>query len=253
MNQTTADRLHRINREFYRRRGEEFSVTRRRPWPGWARALEEYRARRRTPRPGGVLDLGCGNGRLSAFLAPALGADHLYLGVDASPPLLAEARRHPGRMPRSRFAVTDLLASSWPLAVDSLFTWVVAFGMLHHVAGSANRRRFMTRLGRRVAPGGMAAVSFWQFADHPRFRRRVVGWARDDRRRVEAGDFLLRWGDGDAVRYCHHVDDTEAGELAVASGLERVAVYRSDGEGGALNLYLLLARPASGEKPAPSD
>lgn len=244
MNQTTADRLHRINLEFYRRRGGEFSATRRRPWPGWIRALDEYRARRRGPRPGRVLDLGCGNGRLSAFLAPELGDDHLYLGVDASPSLLAEASRFLGRMPRGRFAATDLLASPWPVATG-VFTWVVAFGMLHHVAGRANRRLFMTRLARRVAPGGLATVSFWQFADRPRFRRRTVEWPGIDRRQLEDGDFLLRWGDGDAARYCHHVDDAEAEELAAASGLERVGSYRSDGEGGALNLYLLLARPAN--------
>lgn len=245
MDRQTIDRLRRINRDFYRARAREFSATRRRAWPGWRRALDVYRARR--PRPGGrILDLGCGNGRLGAFVAAELGADHHYLGLDASPALLAEARRFPGAFPGARFAAADLLAEFWPLASRRRadFTWIVAFGIFHHLPGRANRRRFIARLARHLAPGGVATVSFWQFGTEARFLERSVDRAGLDRRRLEPGDHLLRWGSGDEVRYCHHVDDAEAEELAAASGLERVAAYRADGDGGRLNRYLVLATAA---------
>ena len=44
MNQETVQALHRINRDFYRRCAAEFSASRRRPWPGWERALAAYEA-----------------------------------------------------------------------------------------------------------------------------------------------------------------------------------------------------------------
>ena len=249
----TAAALHRINRDFYRHRAREFAATRRRPWPGWRRALEVFRGRAVSGRTGAlrILDVGCGNGRLAAFLADRGGRDWRYLGLDASPELLVAARRRLGGHRRFLFAAADVVERGWPMAAHAWEAqWVAGFGLFHHVAGLENRRRLIRRLARRLAPGGLLTLSFWQFADRSRFARRLIDWREGlrlhapalDLADLEPGDHLLAWGDGSAVRYCHHIGDAEAAELVAASGLETLASFRADGESGDLNLYVLLAR-----------
>ena len=98
----------------------------------------------------------------------------------------------------------------------------------------------------------MLAISFWQFRADPRFESRLADWQEFNARasetvpleELEQGDFLLRWGDGDAVRYCHFASPGEAAELTAATGLERVETFRADGVSGELNLYHLMRKPA---------
>ncbi|MET3960288.1 SAM-dependent methyltransferase [Marmoricola sp. OAE513] len=71
-----------------------------------------------------VLDAGCGPGHWSAFMAEATRGD--VLGVDASPVMIASARR---RFPNARFVVGDLTAL--PLAggvVSGILAW---FSLIH--------------------------------------------------------------------------------------------------------------------------
>jgi hypothetical protein len=140
---------------------------------------------------------------------------------------------------------------------------VVAFGLLHHVPGLELRRQLLACLGRRVAPGGALAVSFWCFGELERFRRRRVPWSElgpKSSRTVnptpvagclatedflEDGDWLLRWGDGEALRYCHAASSSEIDSLAGAPGLPLCDDFRADGAGGTLNRYLIWCRPAA--------
>ena len=63
MNRVTVERLIALNREFYRSRAAEFDVSRRNPWPGWARVLDAIDRTRNVA----ILDVGCGNGRFGLF------------------------------------------------------------------------------------------------------------------------------------------------------------------------------------------
>ncbi|MDX1384935.1 MAG: class I SAM-dependent methyltransferase, partial [Thermoanaerobaculia bacterium] len=65
---------------------------------------------------------------------------------------------------------------------------------------------------------------------------------RIDPTRLEPGDYLLRWGDAGALRYCHHATDTEATDLAASLPLTPHATWRADGD---LNRYHLLRQPDS--------
>lgn len=239
MKASTVAILDGINREFYRTRAAEFSRTRKRPWPGWQRVfevVERHHDRARIP----VLDLGCGNGRLLPELIGAFGSRIDYLGIDASLPLLAEARGR--RLDRASFVAADLVSTGTrEIGQTGRFDLVLAFGLLHHLPSFALRRDLLVRAAELLARDGFLAVSFWQYGARGRFRSRILSWREHgvDPEAVERGDHLLAWGDRGAVRYCHFADPEEAEELVASVGLETVANFSSDGESGDLNLYFV--------------
>jgi len=252
----TAAALNRINLDFYDRQAAAFSATREAPWPGWRRVAEVVEESRQVAaaRPS-VLDLGCGNGRLARFLEERWRDRFGYLGIDVSRSLLdlAAARRSAADC---RFMRLDLLVEGLPAALPAApFDLIAVFGVMHHLPGAANRRALLRRAARLLAPGGLLAVSFWQFGDRERFRRRVVPWEEYNRAaaepidtsELESGDRLLAWGADSAdesravaVRYCCWVPPSEADRLLDRLPLEAVAGYSADGAGDDQNLYRLL-------------
>ncbi|HET9016530.1 MAG TPA: methyltransferase domain-containing protein, partial [Thermomicrobiaceae bacterium] len=94
------------------------------------------------PRPGErVVDLGCGTGHLTRAIADA-GAD--VLGIDASPEMVAQARRN---YPDLRFAVGDARDLRLDAPVDAVFSNAV----LHWVP---EPERVAASLSRALVPGG---------------------------------------------------------------------------------------------------
>lgn len=255
MKTETMMALDRINRRFYAESGDDFSATRQTAWPAWERVLDSYLGSRPGHHaPHSILDVGCGNGRFTAVLESTIEADWHWLGIDASL-VLAHAARHrtaAAAPHRTRVAVADVVGSRTVIdAGRAQFDLVVAFGLLHHIPSWERRRSLLLELADLTAPGGMLAVSFWQFGSEPRFEARFLPWAASnegasrgiDQNDLEPGDHLLRWGDGGAVRYCHHVDRVEASELTSATGLRRLETFRGDGASGLLNLYHLMQKP----------
>lgn len=231
MDEPTARRLNDLNRQFYQITAPDFDASRADPWPGWERLLPHLRA------PLSVLDVGCGNGRLGAFLAQRLGPGVRYHGLDSSPALLDRARTALAEI-ETRLDVWDLLDDPLP---NGPFDLVALFGVLHHVPGADRRRALVADLAARVAPGGLLAFAAWRFYDFPRFRARIVPWP--DEVAVEPGDYLLDWRRGErALRYCHAVDETEHAALVEAAGLAELETFCADGRPNAMNRYSLLKR-----------
>ena len=129
---------------------------------------------------------------------------------------------------------------------------VAAFGVLHHIPGASRRRQLLERMVERLGPGGLLTLAFWDFGADPRFAERELSVPEYNRtatrhldpEQLEPGDTLLRWGQpgGDALRYCHWVDEDEERELLEGLGLLPVAAFASDGRSQALNRYRVLAR-----------
>jgi tRNA (uracil-5-)-methyltransferase TRM9 len=271
MNRRTIDALNRINRRFYSKLSEEFSCTRKNPWPGWTRFVSVYQQYRVTDATGprlSILDVGCGNGRFLAFTANRLQQATRYLGVDMSLPLLAEARGGAVRGSRipAVLVATDLTSDRGLQCLKAECSdLVVAFGLLHHIPGRQLRQRLLSTLASFLAPNGVLAVSFWQFGDRERFLRRTIPWAdynrfaeeRIDPDELEEGDMLLAWGEmtpgesslsGRAARYCHFADAAAASQLVESLQMRTLARFFSDGRGGRQNLYYVLVNspgPAS--------
>ncbi|MCG8458692.1 MAG: class I SAM-dependent methyltransferase [Holophagales bacterium] len=252
-----------LNRRFYRRRAEAFARTRSRPWPGFARVISSLAARAEPGlgKPLQVLDLGCGNGRFGITLASEAGRlpplrDRAlrYLGADAEPALLEEARAaldplvREGSLDRAELCTVDLGQGAEAIravgGADRRFELIVLLGVLHHLPGRTFRRRALEALAGRLAPGGLLAASWWMLHHSPRFERKRVPWAvgapRVDPADLEEGDTLLGWsGEWDPPRYCHFPTDAELRDLESLKGTVAEQPFESDGPTGADNLYLL--------------
>ena len=266
MNTATQTALRRINRDFYSRHAADFDRTRHPGgWPGWRRVVET--AARATDGPLRVLDLGSGNGRFALFLEgnPDLRGHRpfTYLGIDLSAELIAHARTATAGLDHIGFQVDDIEKCPLDAATCDL---VVLFGVLHHLPGFDTRRRTLERAAAAVAPGGLLALTCWQFADDARFENRRLDWASEagvEPAELEPGDHLLRWGPAEGRRqsrrrsssrlrrqrvgrpahpvrrYCHHTDEAELNRLVAGMSQVETDRYRSDGPGGRQNLYSL--------------
>ncbi|MGY1600801.1 trans-aconitate 2-methyltransferase [Geodermatophilus sp. SYSU D00815] len=114
-----------------------------------ARPFAELLARVRAADPREVVDLGCGEGALTASLAARWPGARIT-GVDSSPEMLAAAARHAveGRV---RFVLGDV--RGW--TPDGPVDVVLSNAVLHWVPG---HEALLARWASRLAPGGEVAV-----------------------------------------------------------------------------------------------
>ncbi len=250
--------LNAINRDFYRQSAESFSDTRKRPWPGWARVVDQVarsrkRARFSESEPAiSVLDIGCGNGRFGVYAAREFGPGLTYRGLDASPELLSFARSALANVPASLIEhdlVTAPLDAVLPPSAGREHDVVALYGIMHHLPSRERRRALLAACGERLATGGILALTLWQFGARERFTKKIVPWKSAlarydiDLTQLEEGDKLLSWGAGtERFRYCHFAAPSEAEEWATLPGFELLDEYDADGQTGDLNHYLLLQR-----------
>ena len=227
-----------MNRAFYVKFAADFARTRR-GWPAGFKRILPYL------RPvANVLDLGCGNGRLLAFLAAA-GWRGRYVGIDSSPELLAAAAENAPDLQTS-FLQADLLSAEWPASLRGYVpAAITALAVLHHIPGAANRGRFLAQCAALLPAGGLLIISTWQFAASPRLRKRIVPWQavgiKDED--VEPGDYLVAWGEGAAGhRYCAAINEETLCGLTAGAGLARAETFYADGYEGNLNLYGVFMR-----------
>jgi len=241
MKPITLQRLNSINRLFYQTTAAEFDATRGRPWPGWE-VLVPYIKREPNGAAFSVLDVGCGNGRFGAYLADALELEIDYHGLDNNDDLLDYAAVTLRDAPGMAYTLERRDVVLNPPEIGA-FDLVVAFGLMHHIPGYANRQAFMQQLAARVKPGGVLAFACWRFYEYERFTKRLIDWPEDLASEVETGDYLLDWRRGEvAWRYCHYVDDAEHAALIDASGMHELHSYRADGADNRTNQYSLLRK-----------
>jgi SAM-dependent methyltransferase len=245
MTPQTRDRLLALNRRFYATHSDDFDRTRQRPWRGCERALAHVTV----ARPN-VLDIGCGNGRLIALLRARYPDGFAYTGVDFSAALLAMAR---ARGDDLRFIEADFVANDPERALPAgEYDLVALLGVLHHVPGEDARRALLAAAARRLAPGGVLALTLWRLdadarfarmrvpaADYPALGHELAVTCAD----FDPGDHLVYWGAAKvAVRYCHFTSGAELARLLAAAGLTCIDRFSADGAGDRMNDYVVLQR-----------
>lgn len=114
-----------------------------------------------------VLDLGCGAGRLAAYLTPHTDR---YVGFDISPHMLEECRRHFPNLPFVQGDMRDLSAFD-----DGEFSTVFAIFNLFDAVGHADRLRVLAEVRRILNPCGLLIFSahnrnYAQAAEGPRLQ-----------------------------------------------------------------------------------
>lgn len=230
-----AERLLELNQTFYGQLAEPFAVTRSRPQPGFERLLAYL------PEPcRRVLDVGCGAGTFGRFLSKHREVAR-YVGVDYSSELISQARNAVD----GKFSLRNLAAET-PLDGLGKYDLIACLAVLQHLPGDERRCGLVRDMRRHLTRDGRMFLSFWQFMDSERQRRKIVPWAEVgiDPMDVEAGDHLLSWRSGGfGLRYVSYIDESGAVDLAASAGLEIVDRFRSDGREGNLNLYVILRNP----------
>jgi SAM-dependent methyltransferase len=184
------------------------------------------------PAPARVVDVGGAAGAYSAWLAAGGYQVHL---VDASPRLVAEARRRNARLSKAIVTLDVGDARALPRA-DRSAEAVLVMGPLYHLPEAGDRAAALREAVRVVVPGGVVAVAgISRFASALDGLARALGAdaafvrmrdndLRDGRHRNETGRL-----DYFTTAYFHRPEDLRA-ELAAAE-LERVELYGVEGPG----------------------
>lgn len=271
MDIATAQKVIELTSDFYSSVADSFSETRASAWKGWQRVLDTALAE--VPQPLCVLDVACGNMRFEKFMAESgayaacadsevrgedrdcEGGGFLVRSVSAVDGCSQLAERNIGSGESFPFPVRFIQADLFQnvegggeangLAEPPNFT--VCFGFMHHVPMYEQRLELLNALVRATCPGGIVAVSFWQFAKSERLLRKAKE-ATERATKLHSisfdceNDYLLGWqSEQDVFRYCHNYTEEEIDSLVGSlEGALQVARFSSDGSTDDLNRYAIL-------------
>lgn len=250
MDAQTARQLNRLNGAFYARASASFSETRNSAWEGWRRVLDEL------PDVRGealfLLDIACGNLRFERFLSEEHIAFEAWC-VDGCPDLMqlgcagiGAANCHLQHLDVGEVLLCD---GGLPLALEApLCDVAVVFGFMHHLPMFGQRQGLMEACVEQLRPGGMAVLSFWQFAKSEKLRAKAeqtTSLACDELglTGLGEGDYLLGWQQTSGLyRYCHHFTEDEIDELVHACSAQEIKRFSADGKTHDLNRYVVLRK-----------
>ena len=124
-----------------------------------------------------ILDVGCGYGRDTRYLAAELGCR--VLGLDPSPAAVTTARTRRSSSLDVDFVASDLVDYAAKLGDDGRFDVVYSCNV-YHLLGPVGRREFAAALGAAARPGGLLFLSTLspRDAQHYAKGRQVLGEER---------------------------------------------------------------------------
>ncbi len=160
-----------------------------------------------------VLDIGCGDGKITAQIADRVPQGSV-LGVDPSQNMISFARDHfTGAKPNLRFEIADALS----LGFDGEFDLIVSFNALHWVVDQGAALR---SIAAALAPGGRAELRFVG-----KGARKSLEGVIDDERHSSPFD---RYFQGFATPFVHFTCE-QYQELAEANGLKVTRICLFEG------------------------
>jgi len=208
MNKDYAKHLLQKTKDDYNRIADKFSSTRG-YIPDDIKILSHY-----SNKGDKVLDLGCGNGRLSEIF---FGKSIDYTGVDFSKDLINIAKK---KYPKEKFLLSNALLLPF---TGNKFNVVYALSVFHHIPSLEYRKKFLLEIKRILAPNGILVLTVWNLrkkseikAELSRnFIKRVVGVSKFD-----AGDVFLPFhSEGKTImRYLHCFTQKELKSIVLKTG-----------------------------------
>ncbi len=259
-----------ITTRFYKSNSSSFSSTRSRPWAGWYELAKFLRTQNFGED---ILDIASGNLRFENFLQSEFSDKQFkFVCVDNCSDLTRGYNTDSINVVSNHLEFIDvdiiecLLNSELIVPLDdkiqnNKFDLVVSFGFMHHIPGSALRMSFITKLFELAKSGGFIAISFWRFADDPRFYKKAkrehqnaMDYLFDSSEfsstisniELETGDFLLGWNNKSATfRYCHSFSEEEIENIVDMSKSYNISLahrFRADGRTEDANEYLVFQK-----------
>ena len=209
MNTSRIQALFDSVRDFYNTRADSFAITRNKFWRDG-----EYIAQL-LPQQGSILDVGCGNGRLTTFISPEV----VYTGVDNAENIIKIAQKQYGSATR-QFAVSSM--TELPFS-DNSFDCVVACASLHHVPGYTLQFQALQEMRRVIKAEGLLVITVWNLR-HPHYRT-LYNFTDEDFEK-NGGDMEVPYkADGTlSHRFVHAFTEEELETLLVDAGFSTFSI-----------------------------
>jgi len=212
MNKDYADFLLNKTKDDYNRIADKFSSTR-----GYVSGDILVLAQYAEPDDK-ILDLGCGNGRLSEIFK---NKRIRYTGVDFSKELIKIARK---KYPKEKFLLAD--AMKLP-ALKNIFDKVYCLSVLHHIPSEEYRIKFLKEIKRVLLPCGKIVLTVWNM--HKVSKARALIFKNNFLRffglsKLDFNDLFYPFnhqsGKREADRYIHAFRPNELARLVQKSGFK---------------------------------
>lgn len=197
-----------------------FDITRYKPWPESKRFISTLR------KGSMVLDLGCGNGRNSIYLAKE---GMRVIGIDFSRGLIKIAKnKMEWKEVEDQVNLLEGEIASLPLQDDTVDA-VLYIATLHHLPTPNDRLQSLKEVARCLKSNGRALVSAWA-QEQEKFKDELKVTKDKKEDGFEYGDIFLPWKMKEGrvfQRYYHLFSKNEFEDLIEKSGLEVVRIFFS--------------------------
>lgn len=209
MKPTTAQKLLKINREFYEKFALSFASTRNNLWE---KEILDFCAKIK-PKSS-ILDLGCGNARLYQILS---NQSIKYLGIDSSKNLIAMNQERYGN---NLFKIGDGLK----LTIKNKFNYVISIAVLQHIPSKKLQLQFLKNIYTSLKPKGKILITIWN-----RWQDKYKKYFNTDKPfdDMDFADIMIPWRGNKNARFIHAFKPDELHQLAEESGFKNIKCFTS--------------------------
>jgi len=229
MERSYAEYILKKTKDDYNLIAEDFSRTR---WNIWA----EFSIFRDYVKEGdGILDIGCGNGRLLELLE---GKTIGYIGIDNSEELIEIAKR---RYPTKKFLIASTLNLPFP---NDYFDKVFLIAVLHNIPSKELRFKTLQEARRVLKPEGLLILTVWNI-----WRKETIILILEQlflkligKSQLDFKDVFVPWGKK-VKRYYHYFTKRELIDLVKKEEfkIKKFGVVKNE-TGNRSNIYLIAER-----------
>lgn len=190
----------------------EFDATRDRPWPEFKVFLAALKKLGKIK----LLDVGCGNGRLSHFLTLRQAQGDIqpidYTGMDNNRTMLKIAKK---KNPKAKFRYGDICKLPFPARS---FDTVWSIAVLHHLPVKKLQQKALQEMKRVLKPGGLLCLTVWNL------------WQKKYKKYIDTKTHHahIPWGQNKKIlRYYYAFRATEIHKLLETTGFYSIKKLRS--------------------------